>query len=52
MGVGQVLKSPQKELILWYSWLQALVTWGMEVSATFNTEKEGRTVVGQAEEVL
>jgi len=32
MGVGQVFKSPQKELTLWCSWLQALVTWGREVS--------------------
>lgn len=47
-----MLKSPQKELILRCSWLQALVTWGVEVSSTSKTEKEARTTVEQTEEVL
>lgn len=45
MGGREMLKSPQKKLILSCSWLQALVTWSMKVSSTFNTEKEARTIV-------
>lgn len=39
-GRGGGVDITQEGMILWYSWLQAVVTWGLEVSSTFKTNKK------------